>query len=125
MGKLYEDVIGEATRNGKRIRMEGWNGNGMFVIAFSSLSIGIDKGDCVDFDFDDERLGEEKFAHWCHYETVNTTEYGHVTAVEDTKHKLKDCLCLFTPKGEIQLGWVCSQADMFSDTWEVMDSNEN
>lgn len=98
----------EFLKNGKKIARQGWNGKGMWVSLFSSLLLGIDNGNSIDFNFDDEELGESRFKHWHHFEG-------------DNKCKIKDCICMFTAGKEIQLGWLASQADILAEDWVVLN----
>lgn len=93
-------------KQGNKVARSSWNGKGMWISLFSSLNIGIDNDEYgIDFNFDDEQLGEEQFSHWKHHE-------------ENESYKIKDCLCMFTASKEIQLGWLASQADILSEDWE-------
>ena len=110
----------QALKEGKRVARVGWNGKGMWIALFSSLTIGQDWGDNgVQFDFDEEKLGEDQFSHWKHYEQTPVLD-GENGRIEETTHKLKDCICMFTATQEVQLGWLASQADILSEDWTIL-----
>jgi hypothetical protein len=104
----FGDAI-EALKDGKKVFRTGWNGKGMWISLFSSLNIGIENDDnSVDFNIDDEYLGEKSLHHWGHYEN-------------DKVFKIKDCFCMFTAGEVIQLGWNASTPDILAEDWEVVD----
>lgn len=104
----FGDAI-EYMKQSHKVARSGWNGKGMWVSLFSSLNIGIDNDDYgIDFNFDDDQLGEKQFSHWKHHEG-------------DESYTIKDCVCMFTASGEIQLGWLASQADMLAEDWVIIE----
>lgn len=100
----------EALKRGKKAARQGWNGKGMWICLFSSLSLGIKDEDnhCIDFIFNDEELGDGVFSHITHFD-------GEI------EYKLKDCFCMFTANKEIQLGWLASQPDMLANDWIILE----
>ncbi len=99
----------EQMKRGKKVARKGWNGKGMWISMFSSLNIGIENDDkSVDFNIDDEHIGEKSLRRWGHYE-------------DDKVYKIKDCICMFTAGEEIQLGWNASTADVLAEDWDVVE----
>ena len=102
----------EALKAGKKVARRGWNGKGMFICTFSSLSLGIEDEEAgfTDFIFDDEQIGCDVFKHIKHYDSD----------LSETGINIKDCFCMFTADREIQIGWLASQADMFAEDWDIL-----
>lgn len=99
----------EQMKLGKKVARKGWNGKGMWISLFSSLNIGIENDDkSVDFNMDDEYVGEKSLHHWGHYEGVDV-------------FCIKDCICMFTAGKEIQLGWNASTADVLAEDWNIVE----
>lgn len=98
-GKAIEEL-----KKGKRIARLGWHGKGMWVSMFTSLDLYM----VNDYNFDDDKIGEEMMHHWSHVDR----DSGFC--------KIKDCMCLKTPKNEIQLGWNASTADILADDWVIL-----
>lgn len=40
-------------------------------------------------------------------------------------YPMKDCIAMKTANGDMQPGWLASQADMLSNDWELVEGEEN
>jgi hypothetical protein len=81
----------KALQDGKYVRRSGWNGKGMFLIYVSGT-------ESVQFRPD----------------TFFCKAAGR--SVVDTDPHID----MYTAKGTVQPGWLCSQADLLADDWEIV-----
>jgi len=86
----------KALKAGSRVARRGWNGRGMWV----ALSPG------------NLALPADKF--WAGPNRTYAEQQG------GTAHVLPS-ISLKTATGEIQMGWLASQADMLGEDWEILD----
>lgn len=81
----------EALKEGRKVYREGWNGKGMFLILVpGSPSV----------------------------KPVAGTPYSKAGITEPTN--INPHIDMFTAQGEMQPGWLASQADMLAEDWRVI-----
>lgn len=90
----------EAMNNGKRVAREGWNGKGMFV--YKTV------GNTVSSDF------IPKFASLPQSVKDFLAEKGKDVVFHAS-------ITMYTAAGEMQPGWLASQADILATDWEILD----
>lgn len=91
----------EAMNNGSMVQRSGWNGKGMFV--YKTV------GNTVGKDF------IPKFASL----PESVKEF---LAKKDADVVFHPSITMYTAQGEMQPGWLCSQADMLADDWQLFES---
>lgn len=91
----------EALNQGEMVQRSGWNGKGMFV--YKTV------GNTVSKDF------IPKFASLP--DKVKT-----FLQKKDADVVFHPSITMYTAQGEMQPGWLCSQADMLAEDWEVLES---
>lgn len=93
----------EALRKGLAVTRAGWNGQGMWI----SMSCG---------PIGDASAGKREVAFenlWSKNNSAYAQKNGGSAVV-------LPCITMKTANGEIQMGWVPSQADMFADDWAIV-----
>ena len=93
--------IGWAVRkmqSGEKVQRKGWNGKGMFVVLMSALSLPPFNTEGT------ERKVNDRTAKWIG---------------EDTPLNSNPYIAMFTADGSWQPGWVCSQADLLAEDWQI------
>ena len=83
----------EQLKAGEQLQREGWNGEGMFVVAQKGYPDGI---------------------------PANTNTAKALRISEGTIIKTRPYLALLDVEGVLVTGWVPSQTDMFADDWEIV-----
>lgn len=89
----------EAMNNGHMVARSGWNGKGMFV--YKTV------GNTVDKDF------IPKFASLPDTVKEFLTEKGENVVFHPS-------ITMYTAQGEMQPGWLASQADILAKDWEII-----
>ena len=87
-------------RAGFRVRREGWNGKGMWIVLMPELKLP---------PFNSQEPGAK----------VNnrTAKYiGYDTPLDSQPY-----IAMWTAQGKWQPGWLCSQADLLAEDWEVAE----
>lgn len=93
----------ESAKNGKMISRSGWNGKGMFV--YQTI------GNTVSKDF------IPKFASL-------PDSVKNFLAKKDADVVFHPSMTMYTAQGEMQPGWLASQADILAEDWEVFEVAE-
>ena len=88
-----------ALKAGHRVAREGWNGKGMWLALSGPL--------------EGRRISAAQF--W----SQRNAEYAAQTI--DGSANVLPCITLKTPAGDIQMGWLASQADMLAEDWFVVE----
>ncbi|MNW28094.1 hypothetical protein D3C74_49060 [compost metagenome] len=83
----------EALEEGKKVRRAGWNGKGMWIVLMPALYL---------------EAG-----------VVNGRTSKHIG--EDTPLDSQPYIAMWTATQQWQPGWLCSQNDLLSDDWEVVE----
>ena len=91
-----------AAENGHMIARSGWNGKNMFI--YKTV------GNTVSKDF------IPKFASL-------TESVKRFLAAKGEDVVSNSSLTMYTATGEMQPGWLASQADMLADDWQVVNTN--
>lgn len=90
----------EALKAGKKVRRQGWNGKGMWIVLMPALSLPP-------------------------YSTQGTSrKVNDRTAQfigEDTPLESQPYIALWTAQQKWQPGWLASQPDMLSEDWEIAE----
>jgi hypothetical protein len=89
----------EQLKDGDRIAREGWNGKGMWLALSGPLQ--------------GREIAFENF--W----STPCSEFARLNGGSAT---VLPCINMKTATGEIQMGWVASQADMLADDWMVVSA---
>ena len=90
-----------ALKVGKRIARAGWNGKDMWLALSGPLG--------------GRRIPAESF--W----SPRNAEYAAQTI--DGSANVLPCITMKTAAGDIQMGWVASQADMLAEDWFVVEAS--
>lgn len=88
----------EQLKAGEKVCREGWNGKGMFIVMMSGMKLPAFSDQTTD------RKVNDRTAKWIG---------------EDTPLDSQPYIAMFTATKQWQPGWVCSQADMFSEDWMI------
>ena len=84
----------------KKVRRAGWDGKGMYIVLMPSLNL-----HAFSSPFQDPK--------------VNARTAKHVG--DSTSLVVEPYLAMMNAKGQWQPGWVCSQADLLAEDWEVAE----
>lgn len=87
-------------RGGNKVRRAGWNGKGMFIVLMPELKL-------------PPHSSQEPGAK------VNDRTAKHIG--EDTPLDSQPYVAMWTATQQWQPGWLCSQADLLADDWEVVE----
>ncbi len=90
----------EAMKKGHKIARKGWNGKGMFVVYMSPLYLPPFSTSGT------QRKVNDRTAKWIG---------------EDTPLDSQGYIAMFTADKKWQPGWIASQADIFSEDWEIVE----
>lgn len=90
----------QAMIDGDKVRRSGWNGKGMFIVYMSRLQLS-------PFNTQDtNRKVNDRTAKWIG---------------EDQPLDSQPYIAMWTAAKQWQPGWLCSQADLLADDWEIAD----
>lgn len=84
---------------GHKLARKGWNGKGMFIVMMGALYLPPFNTQGT------ERKVNDRTAKW---------------VGEDKPLDSQPYIAMFTAQGKWQPGWICSQADLFAEDWEVV-----
>ena len=87
-------------RQGKKVARAGWNGKGMFIVLMPELQLPA---------YSSQAQGAK----------VNDRTAKHIGA--DTPLDSRPYIAMWTATKQWQPGWLCSQADLLADDWEVAE----
>lgn len=90
----------DAMRAGYKVRRAGWNGKGMFIVLMPELKL-------------PPHSSQEPGAK------VNDRTARHIG--EDTPLDSQPYVAMWTAAQQWQPGWLCSQADLLANDWEVVE----
>lgn len=90
----------DAMRSGYKVRRAGWNGKGMWIVLMPALSLPPHSS---------QAPGAK----------VNDRTAKHIGA--DTPLDSQPYIAMWTAAGNWQPGWLCSQADLLADDWEIVN----
>lgn len=90
----------EHLKQGKKVAREGWNGKGMWIVLMPSLYLP---------SFNTQAPGAK----------VNDRTAKHIG--KDAPLDSQPYIAMWTAAKQWQPGWLCSQADMLSDDWVVVE----
>lgn len=91
----------EVLKAGHRVRRTGWNGKGMWLVL---LTPGKTPSDAT-----------------ATLRAVHTVPGSHATSTAGYTLAVQPCIAMRNAHGELQPGWLASQADMLGEDWEIVD----
>lgn len=90
----------EWMREDRKVQRKGWNGKGMFIVLMPELKL-------PPFNTQDTNR------------KVNDRTAKHIG--EDTPLDSQPYIAMFTADKKWQPGWLCSQADLLANDWQVVE----
>jgi len=90
----------EQLKAGRKVRRSGWNGKGMWIVLMPGLQLP---------PFNSQAPGAK----------VNDRTAKHIGV--DTPLDSQPYIAMWTASQQWQPGWLCSQADMLAEDWEIVE----